>query len=45
MLATLSATTLDNLPRTMRAVLEPPYINNRPLIKDDGVSVVRPHRD
>ena len=27
------------------AVLEPPYIYNRPLIEPDGVHVVRPHRE
>ena len=28
-----------------RAVLEPPYIYNRPLIEDDGVTVVNPRRE
>ncbi len=43
--ATLLATTLDYLPRTMRAAQESPYIYNRPLIEDDGVSVTRPRRE
>jgi len=34
---------VNELTEAQRAVLEPPYHDNRPLIEDDGVSVVRPH--
>jgi hypothetical protein len=33
------------LTEAQQAVLEPPYIYGRPLIEDDGVTVVRPMRD
>lgn len=36
---------VDELTEAQRAVLEPPYIYKRPLIEDDGVTVVRPHRE
>jgi ectoine hydroxylase-related dioxygenase (phytanoyl-CoA dioxygenase family) len=36
---------VEELTEAQRAVLEPPYIYNRPLIEEDGVAVVRPHRD
>ena len=36
---------VSELTEAQQAVLEPPYIYNRPLIEEDGVSVVRPRRD
>jgi ectoine hydroxylase-related dioxygenase (phytanoyl-CoA dioxygenase family) len=36
---------VNELTDAQRAVLEPPYIYNRPLIEDDGVTVVHPRRD
>lgn len=36
---------VNELPEAQRAVLEPPYIYNRPLIEDDGETVVRPQRE
>jgi len=33
------------LTEAQRSVLEPPYIYNRPLIEDDGETVVRPRRE
>ncbi len=36
---------VDELTEAQRAVLEPPYIYNRPLIEDDGVSVIYPRRE
>ena len=36
---------VDELTEAQRSVLEPPYIYNRPLIEDDGETVVRPHRE
>ena len=33
------------LTEAQRAVLEPPYVYNRPLIEADGVAVVRPWRE
>jgi hypothetical protein len=36
---------VEELTEAQRAVLEPPYIYHRPLIEDDGVTVVRPHRE
>jgi hypothetical protein len=33
------------LTEAQRAVLEPPYIYRRPLIEEDGTTVVRPHRE
>ena len=35
----------NELTEAQRAVLEPPYIYNRPLIEDDGESIVRPRRE
>ena len=35
----------NELTEAQRAALEPPYIYNRPLIEDDGESVVRPRRE
>ncbi|MBD06442.1 MAG: hypothetical protein CME24_19085 [Gemmatimonadetes bacterium] len=35
---------VSELTEAQQAVLEPPYIYNRPLVEDDGVSVVRPRR-
>ena len=35
----------DELTEAQRSVLEPPYIYNRPLIEDDGKSVIRPQRE
>lgn len=36
---------VNELTEAQKAVLEPPYIYNRPLIEDDGVAVVRPRRE
>jgi Phytanoyl-CoA dioxygenase (PhyH) len=36
---------VSELTEAQQAVLEPPYIYNRPLIEDDGVTVVRPRRE
>ena len=36
---------VDELTEAQRAVLEPPYIYNRPLIEDDGETLVRPRRE
>lgn len=36
---------VEELTEAQRAVLEPPYIYNRPLIEDDGETVVRPRRE
>ena len=36
---------VSELTEAQQAVLEPPYIYNRPLIEEDGVSVVSPRRD
>lgn len=36
---------VNELTEAQRAVLEPPYIYHRPLIEEDGVSVVRPRRE
>lgn len=36
---------VHELTEAQQATLEPPYIYNRPLIEDDGVAVVRPHRE
>ena len=36
---------VSELTEAQQAVLEPPYIYNRPLIEDDGISVVRPRRE
>ena len=36
---------VDELTEAQRSVLEPPYIYNRPLIEDDGETVVRPRRE
>lgn len=35
----------QELTEAQRATLEPPYIYNRPLIEDDGETVVRPRRE
>lgn len=35
----------NELTEAQRAVLEPPYIYNRPLIEEDGVTVSKPHRE
>ena len=35
---------VEELTEAQRAVLEPPYIYNRPLIESDGVTIVRPRR-
>ena len=36
---------VNELTEAQRAVLEPPYIYNRPLIESDGETVVRPRRE
>jgi ectoine hydroxylase-related dioxygenase (phytanoyl-CoA dioxygenase family) len=36
---------VEELTEAQRAVLEPPYIYYRPLIEDDGATVVRPRRE
>jgi hypothetical protein len=36
---------VSELTEAQQAVLEPPYIYNRPLIEDDGITVVRPRRE
>jgi len=36
---------MEELTDAQRAVLEPPYVYNRPLIEDDGETVVRPKRE
>jgi len=36
---------VSELTEAQQAVLEPPYIYNRPLIEPDGVTVVRPRRE
>jgi ectoine hydroxylase-related dioxygenase (phytanoyl-CoA dioxygenase family) len=36
---------VSELTEAQQAVLEPPYIYNRPLIEDDGETVVRPRRE
>ena len=36
---------VNELTEAQRAVLEPPYIYYRPLIEDDGVTVIRPRRE
>jgi ectoine hydroxylase-related dioxygenase (phytanoyl-CoA dioxygenase family) len=36
---------VEELTEAQRAVLEPPYIYHRPLIEDDGQTVVRPRRE
>jgi len=36
---------VSELSEAQQAVLEPPYIYNRPLVEDDGVTVVRPRRE
>jgi hypothetical protein len=36
---------VEELTEAQRAVLEPPYIYHRPLIEDDGRTVVRPRRE
>jgi hypothetical protein len=36
---------VGELTDAQQAVLEPPYIYHRPLIEDDGVTVVRPRRE
>ncbi len=36
---------VDEITEAQRAVLEPPYIYNHPLIESDGVTVVRPLRE
>jgi hypothetical protein len=36
---------VNELTETQRAVLEPPYIYNRPLIEPDGETVVKPRRE
>lgn len=36
---------VGELTEAQRSVLEPPYIYNRPLIEDDGKTVVRPRRE
>ena len=36
---------VNELTEAQQAVLEPPYIYNRPLIEPDGVTVVRPRRE
>jgi ectoine hydroxylase-related dioxygenase (phytanoyl-CoA dioxygenase family) len=36
---------VSELTEAQQAVLEPPYIYHRPLIEDDGVTVVRPRRE
>ncbi len=36
---------VNELTEAQRAVLEPPYIYNRPLIESDGVTVTKPRRD
>ena len=36
---------VSELTEAQQAVLEPPYIYRHPLIEDDGVTVVRPHRE
>jgi hypothetical protein len=35
----------EELTEAQRATLEPPYIYNRPLVEDDGETVVRPLRE
>ena len=35
----------DELTEAQRSVLEPPYIYHRPLIEDDGETVVKPRRE
>jgi len=36
---------VSELTEAQQAVLEPPYIYNRPLVEDDGLTVVRPRRE
>ena len=36
---------VSELSEAQRAVLEPPYIYNRPLIEPDGETITRPRRD
>ncbi|MCX6046426.1 MAG: phytanoyl-CoA dioxygenase family protein [Chloroflexi bacterium] len=36
---------VSELTEAQQAVLEPPYIYNRPLVEDDGIAVVRPRRE
>ena len=36
---------VSELSEAQQAVLEPPYIYDRPLIEDDGVTVVKPQRE
>ena len=36
---------VSELTDAQRAVLEPPYIYNHPIIEPDGVTVIRPHRE
>jgi len=36
---------VSELTEAQQAALEPPYIYNRPLIEDDGITVVRPRRE
>lgn len=36
---------VSELTEAQQAVLEPPYIYNRPLVEDDGETVVRPRRE
>ena len=36
---------VSELSEAQQAVLEPPYIYNRPLIEDDGVTVIKPRRE
>ncbi|MDA1193254.1 MAG: phytanoyl-CoA dioxygenase family protein [Candidatus Poribacteria bacterium] len=36
---------VSELTEAQQATLEPPYIYNRPLIEDDGVTVVKPRRE
>ena len=33
------------LPPAQQAVLEPPYVYHRPLLEDDGATLVNPRRD
>ena len=36
---------VDELSDAERAVLEPPYVGNRPLLEDDGVSLAQPGQE
>jgi hypothetical protein len=42
MFQTSMPTWVDELTEVQQVALEPPYIYNRPLIEDDGATLVRP---